>query len=113
GISTRQDRREQKRAFDTANFPLGYYKEQDVNFFESNTDALLSFTDKIVPAIDFRASLGGNLMSRQVKANNAIARGLLLPGIYKLSNALTIPVAENELNEKQVQSIYGFMNFGW
>ena len=113
GISTRQDRRAQQRTFDTANFPLGYYKEQDVSFFESNTDALLSFTDKIVPSIDFRASLGGNMMSRQIKANNGIARGLLLPGIYKLSNALTVPIAENQLTEKEVNSVYGFVNLGW
>jgi TonB-linked SusC/RagA family outer membrane protein len=113
GISSREDRIEQKRTFDTSNFPLGYYKQQDVSFFESNTDALLSFNDKIAPKIDFRASVGGNLMKRDVKVNNSIARGLLLPGIYKLSNALTNAVAENQLTQKEVNSVYGFMNFGW
>jgi len=113
GISTREDQIEQKRNFDTANFPLGYYKQQDVSFFESNTDALLSFTDKVAPKLDLRASIGGNLMSRSVKVNNSIARGLLLPGVYKLSNALTTPIAENQLTEKEINSVYGFVNFGW
>ena len=113
GISNRQDRIEQRRTFDTANFPLGYYKQQDVSFFESNTDALFSYNDKILPKLDFRASVGGNLMKRDVKVNNAIARGLVLPGIYKLSNALTNALAENELTSKATNSVFGFMNFGW
>ncbi|PRY55193.1 TonB-linked SusC/RagA family outer membrane protein [Arcticibacter pallidicorallinus] len=113
GLSSRQDQREMRRTFDTANFPLGYYKQQDVSFFESNTDAMLTFKDKIVPKLGIQASLGGNLMSRRLKENGGIARGLLLPGVYKLSNALTSAVAENELIEKKVNSVYGLMNFGW
>ena len=113
GISSRQDRIEQRRSFDTSNFPLGYYKQQDVSFFESNTDAMLNYNDKLLPKLDFRASLGGNLMRRNVKVNNSVARGLLSPGIYKLSNALTTAVAENELTEKEINSVYGFLNFGW
>src|SRR5690606_4324388 len=110
---TRQDRRAQQRTFDTANFPIRYYKEQDISFFESNTDALLSSTDKIVAAVDFRASPGGKLIRRQVNANDGIPSGMPLPGISKLSNALTVPLAENQLTGKEVHSVYGFMNFGW
>jgi TonB-linked SusC/RagA family outer membrane protein len=113
GISTRQDQIEQRRTFDTSNFPSGYYKQQDVTYFESNTDAMLNFNEKLLPKLDFRASLGGNLMNRSLKSNNSIARGLILPGIYKLSNAITNAMAENTLTEKAVNSAYGFLNFGW
>src|SRR5690606_13506959 len=30
GLNMRQDQREQRRPWDTANFPQGYYKQQDV-----------------------------------------------------------------------------------
>lgn len=113
GLNMRQDRREQRRPFDTANFPVGYYKQQDVTFLESNTDALLSFTNKLSPKLDFKASVGGNLMRREIKQDNGIARGLLLPGVYKLSNARTSAVAENDLTERETHSIYGFLNFAW
>jgi len=113
GINMRVDAREQRRTFDTANFPLGYYKQQDVNFMESNTDALLSYNNEILPKLEFRASIGGNLMSRDEKQINSIARGLLLPGVYKLSNALTSAVAENGIYKRKTHSVFGLMNFSW
>lgn len=113
GLNMRVDTREQRRSFDTSNFPLGYYKQQDVNFLESNTDALLSYTTQFTPKLGIRASLGGNLMNRELKENNSIARGLLLPGIYKLSNALSTPAAENERFERQTQSVFGLINMDW
>lgn len=113
GLNMRNDQRAQQRPFDTANFPTGYYKQQDLSFLESNTDALISYKNKLAPQLDIRASVGGNLMKNSGKQNNAIARGLTLPGVYKLSNALTTSVAENALIEKETQSIFGFVNLAW
>lgn len=113
GINLRQDMRENRRPWDTANFPRGYYKQQDVYFFESNTDALLSYRDNVSPSIALTASLGGNLMLTETKQNNAIARGLTLPGVYKLSNAMDNALAVNELMRKQIHSLYGLVNLSW
>lgn len=113
GLNLRQDNRESRRPFDTANFPRGYFKQQDVYFLESNTDALLTYNDKLSDQFNIRASLGGNLMSREEKVNNAVARGLTLPGVYKLSNAMELPVAENVLENKQIRSVYGLVNLSW
>ncbi|SFS34585.1 SusC/RagA family TonB-linked outer membrane protein [Sphingobacterium wenxiniae] len=113
GINLRQDKRESRRPFDTANFPRGYYKQQDVYFFESNTDALLSFNESWDDRFSLRASLGGNVRKYNSKENNAVARALNLPGIYKLSNSLEAPVANNTIEEKNVNSVYGLVNLGW
>lgn len=113
GISMRSDQRQQRRPWDTANFPLGYYKQQDLFYMESNTDALLSFNDKINEDFSIRASLGGNLMKRDLKENIGLARGLTSPGIYKLSNASTSPFADNTITQKEIQSIFGMVNLGW
>ncbi|WP_233632683.1 SusC/RagA family TonB-linked outer membrane protein [Parapedobacter sp. ISTM3] len=113
GLNMRQDKRDNRRPYNTANFPQGYYKEQDVYFFESNTDMLLTYQNKLTPAIDLRASLGANAMRYESKTNNAIARGLLLPGIYKLSNALEQALADNDLQRRRTNSVYGFVNFSY
>lgn len=113
GISMRSDLREQRRPWDTANFPKGYYKQQDLIYMESNTDALLSFNDQINEAFNIRASLGGNLMQSDSKEDVGVARGLTSPGIYKLSNALTSPIAENEIWQKEIQSVFGMVNLAW
>ncbi|GAB3765103.1 SusC/RagA family TonB-linked outer membrane protein [Spirosoma pomorum] len=113
GLNTRQDRREQNRPWNTANFPQGYYKQQDVMFMESNTDALLTYKDRLSNNFDVTASIGGNRMSNEVKQNNAVARGLLLPGVYKLSNALEQSIADNILTQRQINSVYGLVNLGW
>lgn len=113
GLNLRQDQREMRRPWDTANFPKGYYKQQDVYFFESNSDLLLTYSEEQAGPFSLTASLGGNLMNRREKMNNAIARGLNLPGVYKLSNALDLAVAENSLYRKQINSIYGLVNLAW
>ena len=113
GINMRSDRREQKRPWDTANFPKGYYKQQDLFYMESNTDALLSYTDKLSEDFSLRASLGGNVMKRDMKEDIGVARGLISPGVYKLSNALTNAVAENKLIKKEIQSVFGLVNLSW
>lgn len=113
GLNMRQDQREQRRPWDTANFPQGYYKQQDVFFYESNTDALLTYNDQLSSTVNMTASLGANLMHGRSKENNAIARGLMLPGIYKLSNALEQAIADNTILERRTHSLYGLVNFSW
>ncbi|MCD8540936.1 MAG: SusC/RagA family TonB-linked outer membrane protein [Leadbetterella sp.] len=112
GLNMRQDQREQRRPWNTANFPQGYYKQQDVYFFESNTDALLTYKD-LFGDISFSGSLGGNLMQGESKQNNAVVRGLMLPGVYKLSNALEQALADNNLIRRKTNSVFGLVNLGW
>lgn len=113
GLNMRQDQREQRRPWNTSNFPQGFYKQQDVYFFESNTDALLTFQDELNQDFSINASVGANTMRGESKLNNSIARGLTLPGIYKLSNASDRALAENEIMKRQTNSLYGLVNFSW
>lgn len=114
GLAMRQDQRTQRRPWNTANFPQGYYKEQDVFFLESNTDFLLSYNDNIGSDFKIRASFGGNQRFERYKQSNAVVRGLLLPGVYKLSNAVDRALAENNLLEQQrMNSLFGLVNLSW
>ncbi|MGA6119830.1 SusC/RagA family TonB-linked outer membrane protein [Sphingobacterium anhuiense] len=114
GMNMNSNMREQRRPWDTANFPKGYYKQQDIFYFESNTDALLTYNDKLTPNFNIRASAGANLMKRDMKEAVSVARGLNLPGIYKLSNALTNSLADgNNLTRRETQSVFGLVNLSW
>lgn len=114
GLAMRQDQRAQRRPWNTANFPQGYYKEQDVFFLESNTDFLLSYNDKINNDFKIRASVGGNQRYERFKQSNAVVRGLLLPGVYKLSNAVDRALAEgNVLEQQKMNSLFGLVNLSW
>ncbi|MCL4641059.1 MULTISPECIES: SusC/RagA family TonB-linked outer membrane protein [Olivibacter] len=113
GLNMRQDQREQRRPYNTANFPQGYYKQQDVFFKETNTDGLLTYRDKLSEDFSFTGSVGANFMHNQIRTSNGVARGLMVPGIYKLSNALTQAVAENQTVERKTHSVYGLINIGW
>lgn len=113
GLNLNYNRREQRRPWDTANFPNGYYKQQDLFFMESNTDALLSYNTALDEDFSVRVSAGANLMKYHSKEDVGVARGLTLPGIYKLSNAMTNALAENYLIEKEIQSVFGMVNLSW
>lgn len=114
GMNMNSNLREQRRPWDTANFPKGYYKQQDIFYLESNTDALLTYNDQLTPDFKIRATMGGNLMKRNIKEAAGIARGLNIPGIYKLSNALTNGLADgNNLTRREIQSMFGLVNLSW
>lgn len=113
GLNTRQDRRENRRPYNTSQFPQGYYKQQDVMFLESNSDLLLTYKEKIGSRISLRASFGANTMKSEIKTDEAIARGLLLPGIYKLSNALDQAIANNTLLQRKTNSIYSLASLSF
>src|SRR5690606_4847690 len=42
-----------------------------------------------------------------------MARGLMLTGIYKLSNALEQGVVDTIIAERRTHSLYGLVNFSW
>ncbi|MBE8721949.1 SusC/RagA family TonB-linked outer membrane protein [Sphingobacterium pedocola] len=113
GLNMNYNRREQRRPWDTANFPTGYYKQQDLFFMESNTDALLTYNSALNDDFLIRVSAGGNVMKNHSKEDIGVARGLTLPGIYKLNNAMTNALAENELIESEIQSVFGLVNLSW
>ncbi|HEU0112768.1 MAG TPA: carboxypeptidase-like regulatory domain-containing protein, partial [Flavisolibacter sp.] len=57
GINMMDEDRNQKRPYSTANFRQGYYKEQAITDFESNSDFLLTYKDNIVNDLTVTASV--------------------------------------------------------
>jgi len=100
--------REIKRAFSTQRFPQGQYREDKINFFELNTDFLLTYNNKINGDFDYSVSFGGNQMRQKNHFNSLSANRLVIPEVYNFSNTDVSLVTLLEKQEKQINSLYAF-----
>ncbi|MFN3800166.1 SusC/RagA family TonB-linked outer membrane protein [Belliella pelovolcani] len=107
GIAMSQEERAQRRPYSSANFQRGFYKEQNITNYEINTDFLFSYKDRIGDKIDFRASIGGNNMQRNFRLISAEVDGLVIPGVFKLSNGINNPFIATRDNNRVINSLYG------
>jgi TonB-linked SusC/RagA family outer membrane protein len=112
-VNMSQEEREMKRPYSTANFQKGYYKQQNISFYEMNTDALLSYTDQINSSIDIKASVGANTMNRRYNGIDGYVEGLATPGVYKLSNGISSPLMMTNISRKVVNSLYGLASLSY
>jgi TonB-linked SusC/RagA family outer membrane protein len=113
GINMIDEDRQQRRPFSTANFLKGYYKEQAIADFESNTDFLLSYKDKIGKNFTVNASVGGNKMVHRYNRVDSYIDGLVIPAVYKLNNGLASPQVKVTDKNFNVHSLYGLAAFGF
>jgi len=113
GIDMTGEQRQQRRPFSTANFLRGYFKQQNITDYEVNSDVLLTYRDKIANVIDVTASAGGNLMSHKYNRMDAYVDGLVIPGVYKLSNGSGTPIVVATDRNEKVNSVYGLASFSY
>lgn len=113
GIDMRIEDREMRRPFSTANFQNGYYKEQSIFDYEINTDALFTYREKIGSKIDIRASVGGNIRNQRYRGTDGVVDGLVIPGVYKLSNGISNPLMTTRHSNRKVNSLYALATFSY
>lgn len=102
-----------KRAYSTQRFPYGQYREDKINFHETNLDFLLSYNKQLTDDWFINANFGGNRMIQKNHFNALMANKLLLPGIYSFNNADGPLVQRVSRPEKQINSLYGFAQVAW
>jgi TonB-linked SusC/RagA family outer membrane protein len=113
GINLMDEDRQQKRPFSTANYLKGYYKEQAISDFEVNSDFLLSYKDNITPDMKISVSTGGNVMSHKYNRVDSYIDGLVIPGVYKLTNGLASAAVKVYDKNYKVHSLYGMAAFSY
>jgi len=113
GLTMGQEEREQRRPYSTANFQRGYYKQQNIANSESNTDFLLTYHQKLTSKLEWRASVGGNAMSRRYRSTDASVVGLVIPGVYKLTNGASSPLLLTNISNKKINSLYAFTTLAY
>lgn len=102
-----------KRAYSTQRFPNGQYREDKINFQETNLDFLLTYDKNINDKFHVNANFGGNRMVQKNHFNSLMANKLLIPGIYSFSNVDGSLVQRTSRPEKQINSLYAFAQLGW
>lgn len=102
-----------KRAYSTQRFPNGQYREDKINFQETNIDFLLTYDKQLNDDWYINANFGGNRMVQKNHFNSLMANKLLIPGVYSFNNADGALVQRIDRPEKQINSLYGFAQIGW
>lgn len=96
-----------KRAYSTQRFPNGQYREDKINFNETNIDFLLNYNKQLTSDWFLSASFGGNRMIRKNHFNGVSANKLIIPGVYSFTNADGPLVQSINRPEQQINSLYG------
>jgi TonB-linked SusC/RagA family outer membrane protein len=109
-----QERKIEQGGADTEN-GNGYYRNYQEQFLENNTDFLLTYQKKFGSDYNLGVSFGGNRMSQKWQWIYGEAPQLELPGVFNLSNTKSgvNKIAENHFQRKQIQSLYGTVNFAY
>ncbi|TWF44807.1 TonB-linked SusC/RagA family outer membrane protein [Chitinophaga polysaccharea] len=105
------DNREGHRAFTSVRFPTGGFRTDNVNYFENNTDFLVSYHKKPSHLFNVNASLGGNRFMQNIAYTRNIANALITPGLYNFSNAQNQLPTLYQKFDKVVYSLYAFADF--
>ncbi|RYZ49752.1 MAG: TonB-dependent receptor, partial [Sphingobacteriales bacterium] len=113
GIDMNNEFRGMRRPYSSANYQRGFYREQNIQFYEINSDFLLSYRQGFGKDHRVTASLGGNIMNRNYNRVDGSVENLIIPGLYKLNNGATTPFMFNEDQRKKVHSIYGLATYSW
>jgi TonB-linked SusC/RagA family outer membrane protein len=113
GIDMSYEFRSQQRPFSMTKYPRGMYREQKVFNYEINSDALVSYKDKVNEKIKYSISAGANLMRQVYDFAGMYADQLTQPGIYQISNSLDQAVADPVRSEKAINSVYGAAQFSY
>jgi TonB-linked SusC/RagA family outer membrane protein len=112
-MNSRNDKREERRPFNTTKFGKGYFKTQQINFTEINTDFLLTYAEKDNDVLNYSASVGGNMLDSKWHGVSAYVNGLVTPGEYKLGNGINPASVKVDDENYKVNSLYGMATMGY
>lgn len=92
---------------------VGGYQEIHDRFWENNTEASLSYAGKYKD-FNYKASVFGNLRTVNAKYLSASTNGgLIVPGVYDLSNTLLPSIPVSDYAQRQVGSGYGLIDLDY
>lgn len=117
GTDWYQDRR--KRTYAAGS--IGYDNIRDSGGFseavlfnqETNTDFLLTANRDLNPNLDLSVNVGGNRRNTDFRSNSTQVNALSVPGVYSVENASIVPLVEDFVAEKRVNSLYGQAQLGY
>jgi TonB-linked SusC/RagA family outer membrane protein len=106
GVDYFHDLRTSQRAFSTKRFINGAYREDEIDYRELNTDALLTYTTSFNKNWNVTLSGGGNVLNQKSNYKSTTANQLSVPGIYNFGNSKVPLVSTQGLTQKIINSLY-------
>jgi hypothetical protein len=79
---------------------------------ETNSEGLLN-ANKDFGRINLQGTFGGNIRKQNYNWNSISTAGISAPGIYNISNAAIAPQNLQNVNQRQVNSVYGSASYTW
>lgn len=113
GIDYSNEQIELKRAYYTIDEEEGSYTVTNTFRQETNADFLLSAVKNITKDLSLSANVGGNVMKQKYQSQGSYVSKLVVPGNYSLANAKETPTTSYYKSEKEIQSVYAALSFGY
>ena len=117
GADMMNDIRQYRRATSTKGVPFGSFREDRIAFSESNTEALLSWTnydrENASNPLRIDVKAGGNIMMQESSSLIANNPQLLQPGVFTLTNNRSSVQTENRVARKQINSLFGLASIAY
>ena len=101
--------------YDVTSIGVPYYRRINNNFSETNFDLLANADKDLSKDFNLKALLGGNIRKNSRNNIDAVTNGgLIIPGIYALSNSLfsPLPPVENDIHS-EVEGIFAGATLTW
>jgi len=117
GADYKDEQRQFRRATSTKALPgqYGSYREDDISFWETNTEAVITYKSNAFDGskFDYDLKLGGNLMRQESNILTANNPQLLLPGEFTLTNNRTDILVDNPRASKAIYSVFGLASLSY
>ncbi len=113
GLTLANEERSQQRPYSMTRYPKGMYRQQSIFNYESNTDILLSYRGRLSSKINYSVNTGANAMYQYYNFNGMYADQLAMPGVYMISNSLDQAVADPNIWQKAINSVYMATQFDY
>lgn len=111
------EKKEERQAFSSVQFPKGYYSTSKNSFQELNADLMLGYQIKSGKDWYFSIDAGANFMRQYSnRIGGSISGGMVIPGIYNLSNYDSqggVPGVSSGYSEKEIHSVLGLGQIAW
>lgn len=90
------------------------YSEAGREFMETNAELIASYKFNPTEALSVNVMAGGNNRHREYNRMTSNTNGgLIIPGLYKITNSTNKPTVAEYEDTKEVQSIFGSVNVGY
>ncbi|MDO3644332.1 SusC/RagA family TonB-linked outer membrane protein [Mucilaginibacter sp. L3T2-6] len=105
----------QEERYDVGSIGLPYYSRFNHNYSETNFDLLANMDKNLSNSFNLKALLGTNIRKNNENSISASTNGgLIIPGLYSLSNTLNSPLSPVEADyNRQINGVFAGATLTW